>query len=64
MTVDQSLPLSVSDGGKGLSRFEWLPVEEVNETRGGKPDNRVETAPEKLMPPPALPIWPRVYPGL
>ena len=64
MTIDQSWTPVAPDRGEVSSRFGWLSAEEVSPGLGAEADGHAEAAPEPLMPPPALPTWPRVYPGL
>jgi hypothetical protein len=64
MTVDQSLTPFALDRGEALSRFEWLSADDINEALGGEPDDGADSVSGSLMPPPAFPAWPRVYPGL
>jgi hypothetical protein len=64
MTVDQSSTSFALDRGEVSFRFGWLSVEKISGTRSGEAEEGAEAASGHLMPPPASPIWPRVYPGL
>ena len=64
MTIDQSLNPVALERREASSRFGWLSVEEVSKAFAEEPAGHAEAAPGPLMPPPASPIWPRVYPGL
>ena len=64
MTVDQNVIRIALDSGEASSWFGWLSAEDINEALDEEPDDRAKTVPGSLMAPPALPVWPRVYPGL
>ena len=64
MTVDQSLTRFAFDRGEASSRFGFLSAEEIDEALGAEPDNDAEPVSGSLPPPPVVPVWPRVYPGL
>jgi hypothetical protein len=64
MTVDQSVTPLALNSGEASSRFGWLSAEDIDEALGAEPDNDAEAIAGSLMPPPAFPAWPRVYPGL
>ena len=64
MTVNQSsIPVAV-DEAEAQRRSGWLSSAETSEVSSGEPDDRLEAVTDALMPPPARPTWPRVYPGL
>jgi len=64
MTVDQNSTPFAPDRGEVSSRFEWLSAEEISAGPGGKPQDHADSLSGLVMPSPASPTWPRVYPGL
>jgi hypothetical protein len=64
MRVDQNSIPFAPDNGDASSRFGWLSAEEISAGPGGEPEDHADSVSGLVMPSPASPIWPRVYPGL
>jgi hypothetical protein len=64
MTVDQGLLSFAPDGGEAVAGFGWLHADDASEALGAEFDDDEAAVPRYVMPPPLIPAWPRVFPGL